>query len=265
MVVHGSVDAAGVAAAAMIGRALRERIDEAGTARVVFAAAPSQDAVLRALRSEPDIEWSRVTAFQMDEYLGIDDDHAQAFGTYLDTHIYAPVAPGQVHRVRPSAPGGEEADRYAALLGEAPIDVVCLGIGENGHIAFNDPGVADFDDPLAVKVVGLDEASRQQQVNDGCFAVIEDVPTHAVTATVPTLLSASTVIGSVSGVRKRDAVRRSLFGSVSADCPASALRGHADATLFLDALAAPADLVIHDAPGAPSSTDLGHSSAAGGA
>ncbi|WP_203433977.1 6-phosphogluconolactonase [Jiangella asiatica] len=243
---HASADEAGRAAASVVAAALRRRLARAGEARVVFAAAPSQDAVLHALRAEPDIDWSAVTAFQMDEYVGLGDEHPQAFGTYLDDHIYGAVRPGRVHKMRPAGSGQAEADRYAALLAQAPIDVVCLGIGENGHIAFNDPGTADFEDPLAVKVVELDHASRVQQVNDGCFATVDEVPTHAVTVTVPALLAAATVVGSVSGTRKRDAVRRSLFGAIGTDCPASALRGHPNGWLFLDPDATPDEFMSVD-------------------
>lgn len=240
---HASAESAGDVAASWVGSVLRRRLSDAGEARIVFAAAPSQDAVLQSLQREADIDWSRVTAFQMDEYIGIEDGHPQAFSTYLHEHIHAAVRPGRVHRMRPDAEAESEAARYAGLLTEAPIDVVCMGIGENGHIAFNDPGVADFDDPLAVKAVQLDSMSRQQQVNDGCFPSLDDVPTHAVTVTVPVLLSASTVICSVSGNRKTDAVRRTLFGDVCSDCPASALRTHPDAWLFLDSAATPDELV----------------------
>lgn len=230
---------AGAVAASHVASALRSRLAEAGSARIVFAAAPSQDAVLHALSGEPDIDWSRVTAFQMDEYLGLTEEHSQAFHAYLDERIYSLVRPGHVHAMRPGRDGASEAGRYAALLKAAPIDVVCLGIGENGHIAFNDPGVADFDDPLTVKVVELDEASRQQQVNDGCFPSLDDVPRRALTLTVPALVTAATLVGCVSGARKRTAVHRALFGPISTDCPASILRQHPGAHLFLDGAAAP--------------------------
>ncbi|WP_129663176.1 glucosamine-6-phosphate deaminase [Phytoactinopolyspora endophytica] len=237
--VHDHVDAAGEAAAALVTHAIRQRIAKTGQARIMFAAAPSQDGILRALREQPDVDWSRVTAFQMDEYVGLDAGHPQAFGTYLHEHIYDAVRPGSVHVMRPDGDGATEAERYAALLNEAPIDVVCMGIGENGHIAFNDPHVADFDDPLTVKVVELDSASRRQQVNDGCFPSIDDVPTHAITVTVPALLAGATVICSVPGARKREAVKRALTGAVGTECPASALRRHPDAWLFLDPAATP--------------------------
>ena len=127
-----------------------------------------------------------------------------------------------------------ECDRYAELLGAAPLDIVCLGIGENGHLAFNDPPVADFHDPAAVKIVELDEPCRRQQVNDGCFPAIEQVPTHAITLTIPTLLSGRRLVAVVPGPAKREAIRRTLTGPIETACPASILRTHAACTLYLD-------------------------------
>lgn len=242
-----SAEAAGAAAGEQVADALRSRLERPGHARVVFAAAPSQDATLRTLATAPGIDWSRVTAFQMDEYIGLRAGHPQRFATYLDEHIFSIVRPGRVHMMMSGRiddagdhDGDAEAARYAALFVEAPIDVVCLGIGENGHIAFNDPGVADFADPLTAKVVALDAISRQQQVNDGCFTQLEDVPTTAITLTVPALLSAEKLVACVSGRRKRGAVHRTLTGPITHDCPASALRQHDNASLFLDGEAAPA-------------------------
>lgn len=240
--VYSDIESAGVAAAAAIADALRQRIADAGSVRVIFAAAPSQDAMLTALGVEPDIDWSRVIAFQMDDYVGIDPEHSAAFGRYLEDRIYSVVRPGVVHKIRPDAEPTHECKRYAELLAEAPIDLVCLGFGENGHIAFNDPDVADFADPERVKVVELDEASRLQQVNDGCFPVLDDVPTHAITLTVPSLTEGTELFASVSGWRKSDAVKRALTGPISTDCPGSVLRRHPRARLFLDPAAAPSPL-----------------------
>lgn len=234
---------AGEAAAVEVSGALRRRLAQPGNARVVFAAAPSQDTVLHALSQQPGIDWSRVTAFQMDEYIGLRDGHPQRFATYLDNHIFSVVRPGQVHTMQPDGDGAAEAARYAALLAVGRIDVVCLGIGENGHIAFNDPGVADFNDPALAKVVELDDVSRQQQVNDGCFPSLAAVPATAITLTVPALLSGAKLVASVSGQRKSFAVRRALTGPIDATSPASALRRHDDAWLFLDQAAAPVDLL----------------------
>lgn len=214
--------------------------------------------MLHALSSEPGIDWSRVVAFQMDEYVGLSDEHPQSFRAYLDRHIYSRVRPGRVHLMRPIYRGDDEAHRYAVLLDEAPIDVVCLGIGENGHIAFNDPSVADFDDPLTVKVVELDETSRRQQVNDGCFPSFDDVPSHAITLTVPTLVNATTLVACVSGARKQAPVRRALFGPISTDCPASVLRRHHDARLIVDRTASPAGLTAGTGSGGEETETVGY-------
>ena len=157
--------------------------------RMIFAAAPSQDEVLEYLvRHQQEVDWTRITAFHMDEYLGLDEGSEQLFSTYLKDHIFDHVPFHQVHLINSKDP--VEAERYARLINEAPIDIVCLGIGENGHLAFNDPPVADFSDPETVKIVELDEICRQQQVNDGCFPSLEEVPRQAITLTIPTLFNA---------------------------------------------------------------------------
>lgn len=237
--VHETAAEAGASAAGQIADALRRRLAQPGRARIVFAAAPSQDPMLAALSGQPDIDWSRITAFQMDEYIGLPDGHPQRFASYLDDHIFSIVRPGEVHTMQPDGNGDREVARYTALLADKPIDVVCLGIGENGHIAFNEPGIADFSDPAVAKVVKLDDASRQQQVNDGCFPSFADVPSTAITLTVPALLSGAKLVGCVLGQRKRTAVERALTGPVDATCPASALRRHDDAWLHLDIGATP--------------------------
>ncbi|MDF2724351.1 MAG: glucosamine-6-phosphate deaminase, partial [Paenibacillus sp.] len=144
------------------------------------------------------------------------------------------VKPGQVNLIDSSNSIEGECKRYGDLLREAPIDIVCLGIGENGHLAFNDPPVAEFDDPLTIKPVELDRACRQQQVNDGCFASFDDVPTHALTLTIPTLLSASYLYCMVPGPTKRAAVERTLDGEIATECPSTVLRRHPDCTLYVD-------------------------------
>lgn len=221
---------AGRAAAARIKELLgsRERI------RMIFAAAPSQNEFLETLVSDPDIDWSRITAFHMDEYIGLPNDAPQKFSRFLCERLFDKVKPGQVHLIDSSNTIEAECKRYGDLLLEAPIDIVCLGIGENGHIAFNDPPVADFNDPHAIKPVELDSECRQQQVNDGCFPTFDDVPTHALTLTIPTLLSASYMYCMVPGPTKRNAVHRTLNGSISTECPSTVLRRHADCTLYVD-------------------------------
>ena len=202
---------------------------------MIFAAAPSQNEFLETLRGAEKIDWKRVTAFHMDEYLGLSADAPQSFRRYLKERLFDRVHPGEVHLIAGEAPSPEEeCARYAHLLAEAPIDIVCLGIGENGHLAFNDPPVADFADPKMVKVVELDEACRRQQVHDGCFARFEEVPTHAITLTIPVLLSGGWLYCVVPGPTKREAVEKALTSPISPACPASILRTHARARLYLD-------------------------------
>ncbi|MBP2479169.1 glucosamine-6-phosphate deaminase [Crossiella equi] len=222
--------AAGVAAA----RHLRAILEGQARARVAFAAAPSQDICLRTLAGAGGIDWGRVTAFQLDDYVGLPVGAPGTFAAYLDEHLFRLVRPGVVHYLDAAA----GAERYAELVGEAPLDLVLLGIGENGHLAFNDPPEALRHDPLAVRVVRLDETSRVQQVNDGCFPGLDQVPVEALTLTLPTLLDGRRIVCTVLGQRKRAAVRAALLGPVGPACPASYLREHPAASLYLDAGAA---------------------------
>ncbi|CAN5912132.1 glucosamine-6-phosphate deaminase [soil metagenome] len=228
----------GRAAASAVARAIADRQAQAGRANVVFAAAPSQDEFLAALGTGGAVDWSTVHGFHMDEYLGIDPDHPASFRRYLNEHIFrlAGLPAERLHLI-----AGESTDRplktcleYEAKLRASPTDIVCAGIGENGHLAFNDPPVADFLDPVDIKVVRLDHACRLQQVHDGCFPNLEDVPTHAFTLTVPALLRAPVVSVVVPGPRKADAVQATLRGPIAESCPASALRKHEGAMLYLD-------------------------------
>jgi glucosamine-6-phosphate deaminase len=175
----------------------------------------------------------------MDEYVGLPDDAPQRFGNFLKEHLFERVQPGRVEYIDGNAPDLQaECDRYAALLSERPLDIVCAGIGENGHMAFNDPHVADFDDPKTVKIVELDRTCRMQQVHDGAFATLGDVPTHALTLTMPTLMSARWIYCIVPGPSKREAVCRTVNGPISTACPATAMRRHDHAVLYLDTEAA---------------------------
>ncbi|AMV37524.1 6-phosphogluconolactonase [Planctomyces sp. SH-PL62] len=228
----------GRAAAAAVARTIAERQKAAGRANVVFAAAPSQNEFLTALIAAQEIDWDRLVAFHMDEYFGLSSDHPASFRRYLHEHLFGLVGlDGDRLRLIP----GERTERplrtcveYEDLLLANPIDVVCAGIGENGHLAFNDPPVADFADPVLIKIVKLDEACRLQQVHDGCFDRLADVPTHAYSLTVPALLSADVVSVVVVGPRKADAVLATLKGPIGESCPASALRRRPGATLYLD-------------------------------
>jgi glucosamine-6-phosphate deaminase len=228
----------GRAAAQAVAQAITRRQAEADWVNVIFAAAPSQDELLAALVAAQGIDWSRVVGFHMDEYLGLDAEHPASFRRYLQEHLFRLVGlPEDRLRLIP----GEHAERplktclvYEDVLLAEPPDIVCAGIGENGHLAFNDPPVADFLDPVRIKVVRLDAACRLQQVHDGGFLRIEDVPTHAYTLTVPALLSAPVVVVVVPGPRKAEAVLNTLRGPVAEGCPASALRRHPGAVLYLD-------------------------------
>jgi glucosamine-6-phosphate deaminase len=228
----------GRAAGEHAAKAIRAAIGARGSARVILASAPSQDETLATLVGAP-LDWSRVTIFHMDEYLGLPADHPQTFRAYQRTKVLSRIQPAAFHGIAgESRDPGAECARYTALLRDAPIDVCCLGIGENGHLAFNDPPVADFADPAWVKVVELDLPCRQQQVNDACFPTLQAVPTHALTLTIPALMSALTLVCTVPGPRKAAAVRATIQDLITTACPATILRRHDDATLYLDTASA---------------------------
>lgn len=236
---HELGDAAAIHAAAVISDA----IDARGVANVMFASGNSQVEFLCALTTSTDVDWSRVVGFHMDEYLGIPATHPASFRRYMSERIAGVVDLQAFREIAGDAPDPDaECARYAALLRVAPLDLCCLGIGENGHLAFNDPPVADFDDPLDVKIVALDEACRNQQVGEGHFVSFADVPTHAITVTIPALLRARCVLAIVPEARKRAPVRHTLHDTVSTACPATILRTQPHTTLYLDAASA-GDLV----------------------
>lgn len=224
----------GASAARDIERAVCEVIEKKGTCNVIFAAAPSQNEVLQGLAESKKIDWSRVTAYHMDEYVGIASDAPQGFARFLELALFSRVPLGKVEYLNCEADAEKETVRYANILRENPADIVVMGIGENGHIAFNDPHVALFDDPELVKIVTLDEKCRQQQVNDGCFATLEDVPTTAMTLTIPALIAAPKVFCVVPAKTKAEAVCATVNGPVTEACPASILRRHNNAVLYLD-------------------------------
>lgn len=201
---------------------------------MIFAAAPSQGDMLDALVAEPGIDWSRVTAFHMDEYIGLSPQAPERFAHWLDERVFSRLPFGRVERIVPEPDPQAQARAYALMLAEAPIDIVCLGVGLNGHIAFNDPPVADFNDPLNVKIVELDAVCRQQQVDDKCFARFEDVPELAITLTIPCLLRAEALYCVVPGRLKRNAVKAMLEGPIDTACPASILRLQPHCRLYLD-------------------------------
>jgi len=228
----------GMAAAAYVDSVIAARQQVAQMAHVIFAAAPSQNEFLESLVSRQSFDTMRLVCLHMDEYLGLPVEHPSSFRNYLLRHYFRPAGIPSRHLRLIS---GESTElplkvclEYENQLRETPPDVVCAGIGENGHLAFNDPPVADLLDPVWVKTVRLDPACRAQQVHDGCFARLEDVPTHAYTLTIPALLSAKVVSVVVPGIRKAEAVRDTLRTAISEACPATALRRHEGAILWLD-------------------------------
>ncbi|HIY23087.1 MAG TPA: 6-phosphogluconolactonase [Candidatus Brachybacterium merdigallinarum] len=225
--------AAGRAAADVLARVLGER----DRARVIFASAPSQEQMLATLGGDPRIDWARVDSFHMDDYLGLDPAHPAAFGTWLADRLPSSALP-TLDRIRVDGEAEAEIARYTARLAEAPIDLVCCGIGVNGHIAFNEPGDTDFASPEAVRLIELTHASRQQQVDEGLFPDLAAVPTQALTLTVPALVGARTLVCTVLGTAKSRAVADTVAGPVTEQVPATALRGHRDVVLHCDAAAA---------------------------
>jgi len=224
----------GASAAADAAARIRRAIARRGEANVVFAAAPSQNELLAGLLRE-DVDWTRVRAFHQDEYIGIGADEPAGFGNFLNRTIFDKVPfMEKFYLLCPTSQAKKMCAEYAALLEKYPPDLILLGIGENGHLAFNDPAVADFEDPEVVKIVDLDDVCRQQQVNDGCFARLDDVPRQALTMTMSCLLSVPEAICVVPGSRKANAVRGALLGPIDEACPASALRRHPSAALYLD-------------------------------
>lgn len=215
---------------------LREILGRQDSAAVILATGNSQIQFLNALIALGGVDWSRVTLFHMDEYLGLDANHPGSFRRYLRERVATRVQPRQFHCVEGEALLPlDECDRYTKLLLAQPIDLCCLGIGENGHIAFNDPPVANFADPHCVKLVKLDDACRQQQVGEGHFPKLDAVPQYAFTLTIPMLCSAQKMLCIVPEKRKAQAVKDALRGPISLACPASILRRQAQCTLFLDA------------------------------
>jgi glucosamine-6-phosphate deaminase len=215
----------GKSAAEAVSGKIRELLTNKEEVNVVFAAAPSQNEFLASLVQQ-DLDWGSINAFHMDEYIGLDENAPQAFGNFLEERLFSKRPFNRVNYLKDLS--------YAQLLEQYPVDIVCMGIGENGHIAFNDPPVADFNDPETVKVVELDAACRQQQVNDGCFASIAEVPTHALTLTVPALLAAPNIFCIVPGPAKAQAVFNTLNMPVETAYPSTILRNHENAVLFLD-------------------------------
>jgi glucosamine-6-phosphate deaminase len=233
--VFESNEALGKRAAADLSELLAQAIADHGRASIILATGNSQLSFMQALRVKPDVEWDKVVVFHMDEYLGMSDRHPASFPKYIREKLTDHVHPRAFYPMRGDAPDvGAELERYAGLLEQHPADVCVLGIGENGHLAFNDPP-ADFETEKAIHIVHLDQKCRMQQVGEGHFATLDDVPTQALSLTVPALLKARRVLAVVPEARKAEAVRAALQGPVTPDCPASILRTQPHVTMYLDA------------------------------
>lgn len=213
-------------------KALQEVKDEIN---IIFAAAPSQNDTIASLIATEGIKWDKINAFHMDEYIGLPTDAPQGFGNFLNACLFNKVNFKSVNYINDgNADYQKTCERYTELLKAHPIDIVCLGIGENAHIAFNDPWVCDFEDSEVIKRVPLDEVCRNQQVNDGCFAKIDDVPKYAVTLTVPTLFGADYLFCTVPAPTKANAVYNTINAEINEDVPATIMRTHKSAVMYCD-------------------------------
>jgi len=233
--IFDSIESMATDAAEEAKNTLVSAINEKGEARAIIATGNSQDLFLEKLTKLDGIDWSKVTLFHMDEYLGMSIEHTASFRKYLKERVADVVNPAALHLLEGDAMEPMKAIKtYSSLLNEKPIDICCLGIGENGHIAFNDPAVADFEDPEVLKFVKLDEGCRQQQVGEGHFPNMDAVPMYAITLTIPTLCNVGRMICVVPETRKAQAVKGSLEGPIETSCPGSFLRTQKGASLFLD-------------------------------
>ena len=227
--------ALGQAAAALAANRLRDLAKQHESVAVIFATGDSQRATLHALAAIPDVPWNQIVGFRMDEYVGLPDDHPASFQRYMRENLTSQVQLRHLYEIDGAEANAQKTCREYAELVRSHRPLLCLlGIGENGHLAFNDPGEALFDDPVDVKVVSLDRACRQQQVNEGWFSDPAEVPTKAITLTVPALFRVPELIVSIPGPRKARIVKRTLNDPISTACPATILRRHSNATLFLD-------------------------------
>ncbi|MDQ1469960.1 MAG: glucosamine-6-phosphate deaminase [Bryobacterales bacterium] len=231
--------AAGAAGAEMAADLIRGEIARNGRMAIVFASAVSQNPFLAALREQPGIAWDRITAFHMDEYAGMSGDHPASFRRFLRERLFDHVPVAAFHQLDGEAADADsECARYAGLLQAGQPSLVIMGVGENGHLAFIDPPVCDFHDARDVRPVELDDVCRMQQVHDGAFARLEDVPTRALSLTVPFFLRVPRALVFVNGAHKSAAIQAALEGAVKESCPASVLRRHSGAIMFLDPAAA---------------------------
>jgi len=233
--IYNNRSSMGVAAAKMVCERINILLRQQDFVNMIFAAAPSQNEFLDALIKNKQVGWSRVNAFHMDEYIGLAPNDPRLFSAFLGEKIFGRLPFRTINYINGNtADQPSECERYTELLKQYPPDIVCMGIGENGHLAFNDPPVADFNDPVKVKIVRLDPECRQQQVNDGCFKTLMEVPTHALTLTIPALMAGKYIYCIVPGEKKVKAVFNTLNAVISEKHPSTILRKHVDAVLFLD-------------------------------
>lgn len=225
---------AGKGSAEFVAQHLNDAIQAKGHANLILATGASQFAFIEAIKTLP-IDWSRITVFHLDEYKDLSEIHPASFRKYLRERILDMVKPLQVHYINGDAKDiDNEVARYEELLKAVTVDVACIGIGENGHIAFNDPEVADFNDPQLVKIVQLDEASRRQQLGEGWFSTLDEVPREAISLTIPAIMRCNVISCMVPDERKAKAVYNTLNAEISTACPATILRRHPHSVLFLD-------------------------------
>lgn len=234
MAVFETKEAAGLAAGKAIEMQITDLLKVQEEVRIIFAAAPSQNETLDYLVNSTKIPWEKIIAFNMDEYIGLSDDAEQLFSNYLMERIFNKVKVKKLHLIDPKNSVENEIKRMTKLIHNAVIDIIILGIGQNGHIAFNDPPVADFEDSAVIKQVELDQVCRQQQVNDKCFLTIDEVPSQALTLTIPTIMSGKHLFCIVSGQHKAEAVYQTLHGEISINWPSTILRTHPDCKFYFD-------------------------------
>jgi glucosamine-6-phosphate deaminase len=236
--IYGEKNDMGRASASFVATKVNQAIEKSGIANLILGTGASQYPLINELLKK-ELDWAKINLFHLDEYIDLSDRHPASFRKFLKERIADKVNPQNVYYLKGDADDIDaEIGRYEKLLKDNPVDVACIGIGENGHIAFNDPGVADFNDPEYLKVVELDEICRKQQVSEGWFPDIEHVPKKAVTLTITAIMDCKTICCTVPDERKSEAVFTTLSSGISAACPASILRKHADAVLFLDGFAA---------------------------
>lgn len=232
--VYESKKELGKAASDYAAQTIKKIIDQKGKARIILATGSSQFEFLENFK-KANLDWKKITVFHLDEYMGMSDSHPASFRKYLRDRILDKVKPEKMYFLDGDASDiAKELVRYERALLQDNIDIACIGIGENGHIAFNDPPVADFNDSKLVKVVELDELCRKQQLGEGWFPSLDNVPTHALSLTIPAIMRCKTISCVVPDKRKAKAVFETLNDPISTACPASILRKHSNAVLYLD-------------------------------